>query len=159
MRHSYLTKMLTMVIVTLMFQLVVFAQPKDRPMPPTGGHVPPDEFIKELKKELNLTSEQEDKIQRILNSQQAEMNKMFEAEKQKQEIKREEMKKEHDTMREQMEKQRKEIDAQMTSVLTKEQAKKFEEMQKKHSEMPPPRERQGGREGKPIHEGCPDHRE
>jgi Spy/CpxP family protein refolding chaperone len=112
MKHSIILKTLAIFIVAFICQSFTIAQPKDRPMPQR-------EFVKELKKELNLTSDQETKIQKIFDTQN------------------EEMKKERDAMREKMEKQRKETDAKISTVLTDDQKKKYEELQKKHSQRPP----------------------
>jgi len=124
-------------------------KPRDCPPITTEG------FVKELKKELNLTNEQESKIQKIFDAQSEEIEKKVKLSKKDKKIKREEMKKEHNTMREKMEKQRKETDAKISAVLTDEQKKKFEELQKKHSQMPPREERPDCKRSKPTGDECP----
>jgi Spy/CpxP family protein refolding chaperone len=166
MKHNIFGKLFIVLFVILFCHLFANAQPKDRQMPSKGGSMPPDGMMKELKKELNLTGEQEAKIQKIFDGQEDDMDKSFELEKQKHDAKREEMKKQReemkkdrDAMREKMDKQRKETDAKIAAVLTDTQKKKFEDLQKKHSDMPPPDERRDGKRGRPMGEECPDHQE
>jgi periplasmic protein CpxP/Spy len=137
---------ITAIVCALGFQISIHAQPQDpRPMPPKGVRMPPREFIEVLKQELNLTGEQESKIQKIMDTQAVEMKKMFEAEKM-----------ERDAMRKKMEKQRKETEVKISGVLTEEQNKKYEEMQKKHPQRPPrPRRPEGGND-RFMYEECPD---
>jgi Spy/CpxP family protein refolding chaperone len=135
--------------------------------PPMFGHIPPEdqpplppeEFVKELKKELNFTSDQETKIQKILEAQSEEVKKMFESAKKDREAKREEMKKEREAMHEKMEKQRKETDAKISAVLTDNQKKKYEELQKKNSQRPPRMPKPENEQDRPMHEECPDRNE
>jgi Spy/CpxP family protein refolding chaperone len=147
-----LIKITTMVIIALLCQLFAVAQPNDRPRPPKGGHMPPEEFVKELKLKLNLTGEQETKIRNILEAQREEMKKMFES-------KNEEMKNERDAMRITMEKQRRETDAKISVVLTVEQKKKYEELQTEQSHRLPVMPKPEDEQDRPRHEQQPDHLE
>ena len=157
MKHRIILKTLEFFIVAFICQSFTIAQPKDHPMPPMPGPVPPEEIVKDLKKELNLTSEQEAKIQKIFETQSEEMERMFESAKKERELKCEEMKKEHEAMREKMEKQRKETDTKISAVLTDEQKKNFEELQKKHSQKPPRMPKPENENDQPMREECPDH--
>ena len=156
MKHRTILKTLAIYIIAFICQSFTIAQPKDRPMP---CPVPPEEIVKDLKKELNLTSEQEAKIQKIFESQSEEMERMFESAKKERELKREEMKKEHEATREKIEKQRKETDAKISAVLTDEQKKKFEERQKNHSQRQPRMPKPENENDQSMHEECPDHQE
>jgi protein CpxP len=157
MKHRIILKTLAMFIIALVFQSLTIAQPQDRPMPPKGGPMPLEKIMNDLKKELKLTSEQEAKIQKIFDAQSEEMKEMFEPEKKALEVQREEMKNEHEAMREKMKKQRKKTDAKISAVLTDEQKKKFEELQKKHSQRP--RRMPEPENDRPIREECPDRNE
>jgi Spy/CpxP family protein refolding chaperone len=149
MKKHILISSITAMVSAFIFQICLYAQPQDlRPMPPKGVHMLPMEFIEELKQELNLTSEQESKIQKILDTQAVEMKNMFDAER-----------KERDSMRKKFEKQRKETDLKISGVLTEEQNKKYENMQKKHVQRPPRPRRYEGENDRFMHGKCPDNGE
>jgi Spy/CpxP family protein refolding chaperone len=139
MKMHLLRNIIAAYLIGLVCLSVSFAQHRDHLRPPKGGSMPPEEFVKELKKKLNLTNEQEAKIQKIVDAQQEEMKKTFKASKKEHEARREEMEKERDAIREKMNKQRKETNENISSVLTEEQKKKFEEMQKEQPQRPPRR--------------------
>ena len=157
MKHRIILNTLEIFIIVLIFQSMTIAQPQDRPMPPEGGPQRPEKIINDLKKELNLTSEQEAKIRKIFDSQSKEMKELFESDKKARETMLEEMEKERDAMHEKMENQRKETDAKISAVLTDEQKKKFEELQKKHSQQPP--RMLEPENDRPMREECPNHQE
>jgi periplasmic protein CpxP/Spy len=119
MKYRIIITALIMSIGALICSSFSFAQPQDHQMPLRGGPMPREEFLKDLKKKLNLTSEQEQKIQNIFNAQSEEIDK------------------ERNAMREKMEKQRKETDAQISAVLTDEQKKKYKELKREHAQRPP----------------------
>jgi Spy/CpxP family protein refolding chaperone len=118
--------------------------------------LPPEEFIGELKRKLNLTSEQEAKIQKIFDIQNDEMKKTFESEKITQKEISGEMNEEHTPMREKLDNQRKEIDTKISAVLTDEQKKKFGELQNRH---PQPPGTPGPDNDRPMRDERPDHQE
>jgi periplasmic protein CpxP/Spy len=135
-------------ISVLIFSSFSMAQPQSRPMPLKGGPMSPEKRTKELKKELNLSSEQEKKILNIFAAQDDEMMKMIESEMNARELKREEMDKDRDAMHEKMEQQRKDMDAKISAVLTDEQKKKFEEFYKNHAQQPPRMRRSEDKHGR-----------
>jgi periplasmic protein CpxP/Spy len=147
MKNSFWSILLVLVSGMILLQSFALAQPEGKPRPPKGGPMPPEEMIKELKKELNLTSDQEAKIKKIFESQKIEMDKMMDA-----------VKKEREAIREKMEQQRKEIGAKISAILSEEQKKKYEELQKKHFRKMPPRDHGDGEEA-PMPPPCPDHQE
>jgi Spy/CpxP family protein refolding chaperone len=128
MKYRIIITALIISIGALICSSFSFAQPQDHQMLPRGGPMPREEFVKDLKKELNLTREQEADIQKIFDAQ-----------------------------RETMEKLRKETDAKISAVLTEEQKKKFEELQKNRSQKPPRMPRPENEQDRPMREGCPDH--
>ncbi len=146
MKRLNIIKIIIMIlsISVLMVPALSFAQPEDYP-PPPGFHMPPHDgpmplkiFLSELKDRLNLTDDQTAKIQKIFDAQHQEMEKMIDSlENQRQE------------MFKKIEQQRKQTDEKISALLSDEQKKKFEEMQKHHRHIPRPMER-------PMHEECPD---
>ena len=119
-----------------------------------GRGVPPRDIIQVLKNELQLTSEQEAKIQKILEPQQMEWKKSFEFEMKRPRMRGGKVEQDRNAEAEQMEKRRKDMDEKISSVLTPEQKKKFEEVQRKCFVMPPPMGR--GEEESPCGELCPE---
>jgi periplasmic protein CpxP/Spy len=119
MKYRIMITALIMSIGALICSSFSFAQPQDHQMPPRGGPMPREQFLKDLKKKLNLTSEQEQKIQQIFIAQSEEIDK------------------ERNAMREKMEKQRKETDEKISAVLTDEQKKKYKELKREHTQRPP----------------------
>jgi Spy/CpxP family protein refolding chaperone len=78
-------------LIGILSLTVAFAQPMDHPRSPHGGPLSPMGMVKELKKEINLTSEQETKIQKIFEAQWEEMRRMFDAAEEEREAMREKM--------------------------------------------------------------------
>ena len=156
MKYRLMFTALLLNINLVLFASFSFAQPHDRPMPPPPGIMPLEEIIKDLKKELNLTDEQETKIKSVFEAQRIEMKKTFEAERKAREARYEKMDAERNAMREKMEKQRKDTDAKISVILTDEQKKKFEELLKKHTRRLPHMQRQEGENDMPMPEECPD---
>jgi Spy/CpxP family protein refolding chaperone len=140
-----------------LFSSFSLAQPRDRPVPPPRRPMPPEELLKDMRKELNLTSEQETKIRKIMEAQREETKKIFESDRKAREERMEQMEKEREAMRVKMEKQWKETDVKISEVLTDEQKKKFEEFQKKRSEMPSRGEWRHMERDEPMPDECPDH--
>lgn len=156
MNHRMIITALVMGFGALMVSSFSFSQPEGRPMPPNEGPVSPEQRVKELKKELNLTDKQEGNIQRIFEAQNKEMKELFESEMKARDAKREEMKAERDALCKKIEKQRKDTDAKISAILTDEQKKKFKELQKNHDQRPPRKRRHGGENNMPMPEECPD---
>jgi Spy/CpxP family protein refolding chaperone len=122
MKQHYIRNTFAVCLIGLLCLSVAFAQPMDHPRPPHGGPMSPKRMVKELKKELNLTDEQATKIQKIFEAQREEMKKMFEASEE-----------ERGAMHEKMDKQLEKTNAKISAVLTEEQKKEFEKMQKERS--------------------------
>ncbi|MBN1398919.1 MAG: hypothetical protein JXA06_12875 [Bacteroidetes bacterium] len=127
MKRRIIVASIMIAAIAYMFPINLQSQPRVQPpMSPKQRPMPPGELIEVLKEELNLTSEQELKIQEILDAQALETKKMAESEK-----------KERNALRKKMEKQRKETDAKISALLTDEQKKIYEKLQKKRHQRPP----------------------
>ena len=130
MHFRNICRALVLGVATLLVVSCIQAQPHGGLMPPPGGGpFSPKKLLRELKKELNLTLDQEAKLQKIFDEQQKQMDQMFDL-----------MEQQREEMFEKMEQQRKQTDEKIVTLLTEEQKKKFGELQKKRSrrfEHPP----------------------
>ena len=130
----------------LLFSAHAVAQPRsERPqererMMPPGGPAP-EEFVMLLKDKLDLTDAQIEKIKAVFKEQGKKMRQQrYESEERRAE--------EHEKMMDQQEKMRKETDEKISSVLSAEQQKKFQALQK---ELQQRHERRGPDEGPDGH--------
>jgi Spy/CpxP family protein refolding chaperone len=156
MKHRIVIATLILCLSTLFLSMVSLSQPEDRPLPPPGGPPPPEIFLNELKNELNLSGEQVEKIQKIFDVQ-SEI--MFESEMRSREAKHEAIEKERKAMHEKMDKQRKETDAKISALLTDEQKKKFEVLQKKQAQRSPHMLMPEADQVRPMREEYPDYQD
>ena len=92
MNHRMIITALVMGFGALMVSSFSISQPEGRPMPPNGGPSVTGANGERIKERINLTDEQEGKIQRIFEAQNKEMKELFESEMKARDAKREEMK-------------------------------------------------------------------
>lgn len=115
-------------IVAGVFFMIVMYTSLAIAQPPRDRH-DPDRIMSVLEDRLQLTDEQTEKIRVIFEEQDKKMKSLFEKDRERQ---RDEM----TSMRDQMDTMQKEIEAQLQSVLTEEQMKKYQAFREEEHRRP-----------------------
>ncbi len=131
-----------LISVAVPFATAQDSQPNSQPSQGMGGwhHGPPDpaQRTQELTKKLNLTSDQQTKVQDILESEKSQMDSLHQDSSMSQQDRRSKMMDIH-----------KSTDTQIRALLDSTQQKKWDEMQAKREQMMQNRHQDSGNQAPP----------